>query len=382
MGLTKRKDSYYVEFSVLDDGKTFTLARGVAGAKLKRWKVSSLNKTVAKQQEALIKTDLMKGIVKSDQVQGPMTFKALAEAYLALPRVKEQANYERKQMWIEQRFLPVFGASRLITGITPESIEAYYQSRRKQVALATANRELAAVKHMFSWACGTARKLPLAHPYLDKNPARAVWKEAEDNVRDEILEPAQFENLQAHSAAYLRPINLVAYATGMRWGEIVNLTWDKVDLKGGFIRLKVKDTKSGEGRLIPLDVFPGLREMFRELHKTRGLYVPHVFLHSGQPVLSLKGAFMAACKGAGITNFRFHDFRHTAITNMRRAGIDLLTIMQISGHKTMVCFTRYNSFREADLRAAACKSNTYLTLAHAKVSEQKIEGEGKLAASA
>ncbi len=55
--------------------------------------------------------------------------------------------------------------------------------------------------------------------------------------------------------------------------------------------------------------------------------------------------------------------------------------MQISGHKTMVCFTRYNSFREADLKAAACKANTYLTLAHAKVSEQRSEGEGKLAAS-
>ena len=79
---------------------------------------------------------------------------------------------------------------------------------------------------------------------------------------------------------------------------------------------------------------------------------------------------------------RFHDFRHSAITNMRRAGIDLLTIMQISGHKTTVCFTRYNSFREADLKAAACKANTYLTLAHAKVSGQGSEGEGKLAASA
>jgi integrase len=285
-------------------------------------------------------------------------------------------------MWVEQRFLPVFGAGRLITAITPESIEAYYQSRRKEVALATANRELAAVKHMFSWACGTARKLPLAHPYLDKNPARAVWKETEDNVRDEILEPAQFEELQAHSASYLGPINLVAYATGMRWGEIVNLTWDKVDLKGGFIRLKGKDTKSGEGRLIPLDVFPGLREMFKELHKTRALHEQHVFLHDGQPVRSLKGAFQAACKGAGVTNFRFHDLRHTAITNMRRAGIDPLTIMRISGHKTMVCFTRYNSFREADLRAAAFKSNTYLTLAHKKVAEQLVEEARTNAASA
>jgi integrase len=168
----------------------------------------------------------------------------------------------------------------------------------------------------------------------------------------------------------------------MRWGEIVRLTWDKVDLKGGFIRLKGKDTKSWEGRLIPLDVFPGLREMYKELHKARALHESHVFLHDGQPVLSLKGAFMAACKGVGITNFRFHDFRHTAITNMRRAGIDLLTIMEISGHKTMVCFTRYNSFREADLKAAALKSNTYLTLAHAKVSEGRSDGEGKLAASA
>ncbi len=65
MGLTKRKDSYYVEFRVLDDGKTLRLATNVAGARLKRWKVGSLNKTTAKQQEAIIKTDLMKGIVQS-----------------------------------------------------------------------------------------------------------------------------------------------------------------------------------------------------------------------------------------------------------------------------------------------------------------------------
>src|SRR5262249_43947899 len=157
--------------------------------KLKRWKVGSTNRTIAKQQEAIIMTNLMKGIVKSKQVQGPMTFKALAEAYLALPRVKAQANYERKKMWVERRFLSAFGANKLITTITPESVEAYYQSRRNEVALATANRELAAIKHMFSWACGTARKLPIARPHLDKNPARSVWKETEDNVRDEILEP-------------------------------------------------------------------------------------------------------------------------------------------------------------------------------------------------
>ena len=83
MGLTKRKDSYYVEFPVLDDGKTLRLAPSVIGAKLKRWKVSSLNKTVAKEQEALIKTDLMKGLVKSPQsISKP--FEQWGDEYLKL----------------------------------------------------------------------------------------------------------------------------------------------------------------------------------------------------------------------------------------------------------------------------------------------------------
>jgi hypothetical protein len=67
---------------------------------------------------------------------------------------------------------------------------------------------------------------------------------------------------------------------------------------------------------------------------------------------------------------------------MRRAGIDPLTIMQISGHKTMVCFTRYNSFRESDLRAAADKANTYLTRAHLKAAEAVNEQASQLTASA
>lgn len=382
MGLTKRKDSYYVEFRVYDDGKTLSLARHEHGTKLKRWKVNSLSKSLAKQQEAMIKTDLMKGLIKSSQTTAVTTFKMLSDAYLALPRIMEQANYARKKMWVEQRFLPLFGANKPISEITAEIIESYYRQRRDEASLATANRELAAIKHIFSWACGTARKMPLSQPYLDKSPARSVWKEAEDNARDEILEPSQFDRLQTHSAAYLRPINLLAYATGMRWGEIINLTWNKVDLKYGFIRLKGEDTKNKKGRLIPLDLFPGLRELFRDLHRVRSLTSPHVFLHGDKPIVSIKGAFKAACKASGITNFRFHDFRHTAITNLRRAGVDTLTIMQISGHKTMVCFTRYNSFREADLIAAAQKSNTYLTLAHANALEQSHQPATIMAASA
>lgn len=209
---------------------------------------------------------------------------------------------------------------------------------------------------MFTWA--VQKRL------LGFNPVQPIRQQKELNVRDEILSVEQFQTLQAHSPTHLQPINLVAYATGMRKGEILNLTWDHVDLKGGFIRLKPEDTKTRDGRLIPLSLSSELEETFRTLGRMRALHDPRVFHRDGQPIRYIDGAFAKACREAEIANFLFHDFRHTAVTNMRRAGIDQLTIMKLSGHKTMVCFTRYNSFRESDLSAAARQINTYLTRAH------------------
>jgi len=74
--------------------------------------------------------------------------------------------------------------------------------------------------------------------------------------------------------------------------------------------------------------------------------------------------FNGACRRAGIEGFRFHDFRYTAVTNMKRAGIDHRTIMKITGHKTMAVFKGYDSFQVNDLTSAAHQFNTYLTLAH------------------
>ena len=87
MGLTKRKDSYYVEFRVIDDGEKLALARG-RGGKLKRWKVGSMNRTLAKQQETIIKTDLLRGMAKPKPITDSMTFQKWAEEYLSLEEIK------------------------------------------------------------------------------------------------------------------------------------------------------------------------------------------------------------------------------------------------------------------------------------------------------
>src|SRR6185437_2655498 len=80
----------------------------------------------------------------------------------------------------------------------------------------------------------------------------------------------------------------------------------------------------------------------------------------GRPLQRLTRSFKTALKDAGITDFRFHDLRHCAATNLRRAGVDTATAMQIVGHKSDKMWKRYNAIEESDLLDAARKLNTYL----------------------
>ena len=73
----------------------------------------------------------------------------------------------------------------------------------------------------------------------------------------------------------------------------------------------------------------------------------------------MKTAFDKACRRAGITNLRLHDLRHTASTNLRRAGVDATTAMKIVGHKSERMHRRYNTVEPDDLRRAVSRLATY-----------------------
>ena len=65
-------------------------------------------------------------------------------------------------------------------------------------------------------------------------------------------------------------------------------------------------------------------------------------------------------KKAGITNFRFHDLRHTFVTNMRKAGVHDSVIMKQTGHKTTAMFHRYNTVDIADANEGYRKLEAFL----------------------
>ena len=68
--------------------------------------------------------------------------------------------------------------------------------------------------------------------------------------------------------------------------------------------------------------------------------------------MTLSSDFSQLCRSIGIADLHFHDMRHSALTNFRRAGMDLVTIKRISGHKTWRMFERYQTVTDSDLRAA------------------------------
>lgn len=86
----------------------------------------------------------------------------------------------------------------------------------------------------------------------------------------------------------------------------------------------------------------------------------HICSYKGKPIQRISRAFKTALKDAGITNFRFHDLRHCASTNLRRAGVDTETAMKIVGQKSEEMWKRHDSIEEKDLTQAAQKVHKYL----------------------
>ena len=109
-----------------------------------------------------------------------------------------------------------------------------------------------------------------------------------------------------------------------------------MDLKHGFILLDV--TKNNSHREIPID--NTLREMFNKIpHSVESVYV--FTDRNGRPYKEATHSFATASRKAGIRDFRFHDCRHTASSLMVMAGIDLVTIKELLGHKSFSMNMRY-----------------------------------------
>jgi len=291
------------------------------------------------------------------EIKKRYTFGELIDWYLGLSKVKAKKSY-RDDLCRSRPLKEAFGRIPA-DEIKPSMVEEFQHGllkgrtniRNKPLKPATVNRIIALMKRIYN--------LAMREELVDKNPCFKVSMLPENNKRDRVLSHEEFKRLISHLPEHAAQIVKTAYYTGMRAGEIFNLTWDKVNLKEGYIELSSEDTKTSEPRRIYL--VPELKEMFLRLSKVRHLKHNHVFTYKGVPVKEIKRSFKSACKKAGIEDFRFHDLRHTFITNMRKAGVERSIIMKITGHKTMSMFERYNTVDSTDAQDALKRLGEFLT---------------------
>ena len=225
--------------------------------------------------------------------------------------------------------------------ITPLMIQKFRAWRLKAGnSKSTANRYLALLKRMFFIAIGEG--------YAEENPVKKVkFFSEKDTLKERILTEDEEARLMQTCSDALRPILVTALNTGMRRGEILNLTWSQVDFKTR--RIRVEKTKSGGVRHIPINDV-----LLCELHQLEGNEPGFLFFNpeTMKPYVDLKKGFKAACRRASIKGMRFHDLRHTFATRLVERGVDLITVKELLGHSSVRITERYTHSNQDRKREA------------------------------
>jgi integrase len=328
------------------------------------WTTCSVHgsKTLAKRvyQQKLVEWERKKHLKL--EAKKEYTFGQLLEWYLDHPKAKRKKTYLRD---IEMgRILRENFGTRPAREIKPTDIEAFQDqilktrsNRGRPYKPATVNRFVTLIKRIYN--------LAIRDDMVEKNPCWKVPMLPERNVRDRIVSPEEFEILKNQLPQYALILSL-GYYLAMREGEILHLKGKQIHFFGngvdeGYIELYDDETKTGEGRMVPFGGLMG--RLLSDYLTMQGNRNPGGFLFStekGNLLGNFRRSFQRACKRAGIKGLCFHDFRHTAITNMRKAEVNISVIMAISGHKTMAMFRRYNRIDLNDGREAMRKLDVYL----------------------
>jgi integrase len=198
--------------------------------------------------------------------------------------------------------------------------------RKKGLANSSINRhweQLRAVMRMAERLWGA--KVPVYPDLIDWKALRKyVGKEAKHRVR--FLTQSEAHRLLDACGDHIRPVVMLALLTGMRCGNCKDLDWSEVDFRLGLITVRQKGGEMFEKK-INKSIFDFLQAL---APKKSG----PVFTYKAKPLGSIRKAFENAVRRAGITDFTFHDLRHTYATWMRQAGADLPMIRDELGHAT------------------------------------------------
>ncbi len=188
---------------------------------------------------------------------------------------------------------------------------------------------------------------------VSENPVRKVKLFPEKPNKLRVVSDEEFQKVYNNASEFLKPILMIAKNTGMRRSEILNLNHDDIDFEEG--DFTVRDSKNNESRIIPLN--KTLKETIRPLLKNNN----NGYLFCDQIInlaRRIENQFYKALKLSGINKCTFHDLRHTFASRLVMAGVDIVTVQELMGHKDIRMTKRYSHPTPEHKKQAVEKLNT------------------------
>lgn len=254
--------------------------------------------------------------------------------FLQTKKAKEQI--QQLAWWNEQL------GCKTLAAITTEVIETCSEQLLTEPNTRGKLRSPATV---FQYMCALSRlfeKYAIKKKWATKNPVKNSDKPSIKNDRTRYLSEAERASLltecEQSESKYLHTCVVLAISTGMRKSELMNLKWSDVSLRDGFLILH--ETKNGERRRVTLSGYA--LELLNEQAKQQnnaGLLFPSKN-NPNQPI-DLRSPWENALRRANITNFHWHDLRHSTASYLAMNGASLVEIAEILGHKTLAVTHRY-----------------------------------------
>lgn len=251
------------------------------------------------------------------------------------------------------------GEQTLLSKIEPSSVASYRDRRLKTVGAGSVRKELALLSHMFQivkreW--GIPVQNPVAEIQRPSSPQGRLVFLTEQEAYRLAEECRQSKNSRLH--AYV----LTLLQTALRPSAAAALTCNQVNMRERCIDLGT--TKNGDPIRIPLTrtLLAEIKKMLTGKGPDDFVFLPAGHGHQATTQMNkhFREAFEAARIRAGLAHVHMHDLRHTAASHLLMAGVDLRTLAEILGHRTLQMVMRY----------------THLLYDHKKTAVDKIKNLG------
>jgi integrase len=340
--LRKRKDKngrirYQMIIEVWKDGR-----------KIFKSKTFSTEKE-AKSWGSKIRYEIEKGFVTKESLKNRKLSDAIDRFIIdVLPQKPKNArNVQQHLKWWRNEL-----GNRQLTELTSKEIAECRDKLLKEPTHKSKSRAPATVVRYLSSLSSVFEVAIKEWHWIEKNPVKLIRKPKVSNARTRFLNEEECKKLLAcckeSRNPYLYSIVILALCTGMRRGEILSMCWGDIDFEKKLIVLS--KTKNGSVRYVPIvgiayQILKNLFDVETFIEPTFQVF-PSLNL---ERYLDIRTAWFFALKRAEITQFTFHDLRHSCASFLAMSGATQRDIAEILGHRDMRMTHRYSHLTQKHL---------------------------------